>query len=229
VIEWNRAYSRIAGSQAFALLFGRSYPKDAFRPYSFATIFDSLPPANLGASSAPNTGVYATTRANLSAPTSTDVIVPGLPQNRQILFPAGAVILGITAAATLGQRAYTGTDFNYAPTMSTGKRDLFTLDLDYTSGDSIVAGNPISELVSNPNSSIIAAPPISAEALLGGAGISHIFPDRELWVAPGLGITMTARSLVLPSNTDSTSSAPPNLSLHLVFHAMVPGTVRASS
>lgn len=225
MIEWNRAYSRLQGSKAFALLFGRSYSKDAFRPYAYPVKFDSLPPANLGATTAPNTPVYATTRAELATP-DTEALVAGLPQNRQLLFPAGAVILGITAAATLAQR--TAGSATSQPWRSPGKRDLFSLDLDFTSGDNITQGNPISELVSNPNSSIIAEPPILAEALMGN-GSKDDFAVRELWVAPGLGISVTARSLVLPSNIDSTVSAPPNLSLHLVFHAMVPGVVRAAA
>lgn len=234
MIPWNQAYKRIRESDDFAQLFGKMYRQDEFRPYSYAIKFDSLPPALQADPANPNTGSIAQTRADAGAPTTNTV--PGPAQTRIIDFPAGAVILGISACANIPQGVITRANlippndtFNipYAPIDIGGGREMFVLDLRYVDDDPITTGNPISELVPNPASAIVTRPPIMAEALLGNGRDSDT-PVRELFVAPGNGLVVSCRSLLLPTFMPASGDPPPNMSVHVVFHAMVPGVVKAA-
>lgn len=125
----------------------------------------------------------------------TSAIASGAPSGPTLQnFPTGAIIIGITAA---GQQAQTTTSaFQYAPWQSTGKRDLFALSFAYTNDEVITPGGPV-----------------LAEALLG-SGMDTIFPAREIIVPPSQGILATVVSYTI---------APP-LTVHIVYHAMVPRT-----
>lgn len=232
MIPWNQAYRRIAESQReFATLFGKMFSQDDFRYYAYVIKFDTLLPALLAVDSAqPNTGNIAATRTNLGAPTTN--IVPGPAANSTLNLAAGAVILGISSCARKLQRiANNGSNqaFTYGPTENSGARDLFALDLSYLDTSPITGQNPQPEISQNPNAPVNTAPPILADALMGG-GDEDLCPARELWVAPGLGINVSVRSLVLPDlAAASPSQSAPNLSVHVVFHCMVPGIVTSAA
>lgn len=236
MIAWNRAYDRIAANPAdFIQYFGRMYARDEFRPYSYAVKFDALRPAMSAlAANFPNNASYAQTAGSATPGTA---VVPGPAETRLIDFPAGAVILGITSAASIPQRKFQvetnpPTSFAYGPPApGGGGRELYLLDLSFADGDPITTGNPISEIVSNPNSPTITRPPINADALMGD-GESDDVIGRELYVTPGLGINVEIRSLLLPAFLAvnfgaSKQVTTPVMGVHLVFHAMVPGTVKA--
>lgn len=213
------------------MLFGKMFDKDEFRYYGYALKFDSLLPAQLATSATqPNTADPAVTAANIAAPVTN--IVPGPPNDLQIDFPIGAVILGISSAAISAQRIVqvaggAATNFPYAPDMNNGRKDMFILDIEYTDGDPITAQNPIAETVFDPNFPAISAPPFMADALMGGGDDTEM-PAREVYVAPGLGLLVRVRSLLLPTfiNGVSSNNTTPNLTVHLVFHCMIPGVVR---
>lgn len=172
MISWNQAYDRLKGSEQFASYFGRGGAPPAaksFRPISYSQLFT-------GVAAASTPGTYGTQ----SGPTNQS-------------FPAGAVILGITAAAY--QNSTTTGAFTYAPSFTPGKRDLFGLLFQYTGDEQITPGNS----------------PVLAEALLGG-GSDTIFPQREIMIAPSQGILTTVAALC-PA---------PALTVTVVFHAMVP-------
>lgn len=234
MVPWNQAYKRLRESDDFAQLFGKMYAQDEFRPYSYAIKFDSVPPALQSNGVNPNTGSYTQTRNDAGSPTTNTV--PGPALTRTLDFPAGAVILGISSCANVAQRIITRANlippddtFNvpFGPADFGGGRGLFVLDLRYVDDDPITTGNPISELVPNPASPVVTRPPILADALMGGGSDSEI-PGRELYVAPGLGIQVACRSLLLPSYMPTSGDPQPNMSVHVVFHAMVPGVVKAA-
>lgn len=172
MITWNQAYDRQKGSEQFISFFGRSGSPPsakAFRPISYSQFFS-------GVAAAGTPGQYGTA----SGPTNQS-------------FPAGAVILGITAAAY--QNSTTTGSFTYAPSMTPGKRDLFGLLFSYSGDEQITPGTT----------------PVQAEALLG-SGSGTIFPQRELIIAPSQAILTTVAALC-PA---------PTLSVTVVFHCMVP-------
>lgn len=228
MIPWNVAYKRLTNNPDFLLLFGKMFRQDEFRPYSYALKFDSLQPALVADGGTPNTGSAALTSATWGAPTG--AVAPGPPLSRLVDFPSGAVVLGVDGSASLAQanpRRELGPlsiTYQYSPSESKGRREMFVVDLEYVDTDSICAGNPISELVSNPNSAIVTEPPIVAAALFGGGSRSSC-PSHEFYVAPGLGIQVTVRSLALPSSLPVAGDAPPNMNVHIVMHVMIPGTV----
>lgn len=229
MIPWNQAFNRIAQSRDFETMFGRKYSQDDFRYYAYNLTFNSLAPAQLAVSAAaPNTPDIAATRTNLGAPTT--ALVPGVASSKLISFDAGGVILGISACARKLQRVANNGGaiaFTYPPSISPGNLDLFELDLAFTDTTPITGQNPIGELVSNPNSLIQTTPPIMAESLLG-SGRDTDTPARELFVTPGLGLLAAVRSLVLPDEAPaSPANAASNLIVHLVFHTMVPGIIKA--
>lgn len=229
MVSWKSAYERLVSNPDFAMLFGRSYRQDAFRPYTFCLRFDSLTPALLGTSAAPNTGDLATTIASGAAPT-TQNIVPGTLQQKQIVFPEGAVILGMTSSAVLPQRTQLsgvpGSTFRSSPeNPGSGGRDLFLLQIDYTSGDGITAGNPIAETSLNPNSISNASPPGLTEALLGNGEFDEGL-SREVWIVPGQGLTFGVRSMVLPTVVPAAGNLLPNLTVHLALSTMIPGKMK---
>ncbi|MGK2953679.1 MAG: hypothetical protein ACSLEZ_15020, partial [Thiobacillus sp.] len=140
MISWNAAYDRLKGNDQFSNWFGRggAAPSSrSFRPISYAQLF-----AGVAAASSP--GQYGAQ----SGPTNQS-------------FPAGAVILGITATAYQQQTVTTA--FQYAPSASPGRRDLFGLLFQYTGDEQITPGSS----------------PVAADALLG-SGADTIFPQREI-------------------------------------------------
>ncbi len=172
MISWNQAYDRLKGSDQFIQGFGRGGTPPAaksFRPISYSMLFT-------GVAAASTPGTYGTT----SGPTNQS-------------FPAGAVILGITASAYQAQTVTTA--YQYAPSFSPGRRDLFGLLIQYTGDEQITPGNT----------------PVAADALLG-SGSDTIFPQREIMIAPSQGLLVTVASL----------APAPTLSVTVVFHAMVP-------
>jgi hypothetical protein len=186
MIKWREAYERLRPTDAF-----QSYYKNKGITDFRYLVFSSL--------------TLATSPLTPSA--SQQGGVPGTPVGPlQYNFPAGAVILGVTAAAYQPQQN-TGVA-NYGPSSSDGRRDLFALAFQYTSDEQLTA-----------NGLTI------AEALLGG-GMDTIFPARELLIPPSQSILVTAASLV-----GAGGAGPPvipvglNLFVHVDFHAMVPRVV----
>lgn len=110
-------------------------------------------------------------------------------------FPAGAIVLGITASAFQAQ-VTTGA-FQYSPSQTFGRRDLFALSFQYTNDELITPGGPV-----------------SAEALLGG-GMDTIFPARELLIAPSQGVLCTVLNRTVA----------PDIFVDVVYHCMVPRAV----
>ncbi len=229
MISWNEAFNRtVVRSKDFRLLFGRTFRIDEFNYYAHTLKFESLAPALLSASSAtPNTGSLSATVAHIAAPTTN--IVPGAEAESLVSFPAGAIILGITAGAILPQRLIpaagdTFVAFKYGPSIHPGKRDLFLLDLRYSDTTAITDGNPVPQTSVDANFPVNSEPPILADALLG-SGSKDIMPGRELLITPGLGIIAKARSMVLPNDPADSGLNAPTLSVHIVFHCMIPGKV----
>lgn len=174
MVKWKEAYDRLKDVPEFASAsgyFGKLLPMAAFRFMAFSQRFDSVP----GAATA---GVIGT-------PTG-----PTLQS-----FPAGAVVLGITAAAFEAQQL-DNSGVVYAPSFSSGRRDLFALSFQYTNDEQIT-----------PNGLTLAEP-------LLGSGYDTIFPGKELLIPPSQGILCAVASLV-PSTS-------PVLSISVVYHTMVP-------
>jgi len=231
MIPWTQAYKRTATSPDAILKFGRQIPIDEFRFEARVVRFDAVAPALLALSTAaPNTGDLATTRAALAAPATP--IVPGPASTSKLDFDDGGIILAITSGAIVPQRiANNGgaLNFQYGPSSASasgGSQDLFALDLDYTDTSNIVGQAPIIETVNNPNSAVITGPPAMSEALMGNGSKSNALV-RELLIAPGLGIIVQVRSLLLPNLANvfvagQVNPNAPNMSVHLVFHSMIP-------
>lgn len=172
MISWNQAYDRIKGSEQFTSYFGRNGAPPAakaFRPITYSQTFT-------GVAAASSPGTYGAQ----SGPTN-------------VSFPAGAVILGITASCYQAQTT-TGS-YVYAPSFSPGRRDLFGLLFTYTGDEQITPGTT----------------PVAADALLG-CGEGTIFPQREILIAPAQGLLVTVASL----------APAPTLTVTVAFHAMVP-------
>jgi hypothetical protein len=230
MVPWSEAYRRIREGNDFVTLFGRMYEMDEFRYYAYALKFDSVAPAQLAAApGTPNTASLAVTAAQSAVPVNPTV--PGPPSDQQIPFPAGAIILGLSSGGIALQRIVSAvgvglTNFPYPPSDNDGgSRNLYTVDIEYADGDPVTAGNPVPETVTAPDSAFIAAPPYSVDALMGGGEDSEM-PGRELYIAPGLILNVRVRSLLLPTVIAAPpSTPPPNLTVHVVFHAMIPGVV----
>ncbi len=168
MISWHVAYTRLKNSPEFIRYFGG--PKE-MPPYAFRPLHFMQR--------------FTVGSAAESPPTN---------QN----FPAGAIILGITAAAFQVQTAAGA--FQYAPSPANpGRRDLFGLSFQYTNDELITPDGPG-----------------SAEALLGG-GSDTIFPARELLIAPSQGILATVENL--------TVGLADGLTVDIVYHSMVPRAV----
>jgi hypothetical protein len=176
MISWDRAYARQAPSPDFQRYFaggpGRPPPSSAFRYIAYSLL---LGPCTGNAS--PVTGFGATV-----GPTQ---------QN----FPAGAVVLGISATAF--QEQETDGNYTYAPFSCPGRRDLFGLSFSYTNDEQITPGGLT-----------------LANALLGD-GDDTVFPARELLIPPSQGILTSAASFTVA----------PSLFVQVVFHSMVPRAV----
>lgn len=105
-------------------------------------------------------------------------------------FPQGAIILGVSVAGFMVQTVAGA--FQYAPWSSEGRRDMITVNLQYTGDENLTPGGPG-----------------IAEALMG-SGLETIYPGRELVIAPSQGILATVGNLGLnPLRAD------------VVYHAMV--------
>ncbi|MEO7827205.1 MAG: hypothetical protein ABIR60_08700 [Allosphingosinicella sp.] len=78
--------------------------------------------------------------------------------SQAVLFPGGAIILGITASGFVPTAAIGG--------QSAANRQVFGIDFSFSNNEAIVVSGPL-----------------SADALLGG-GDNTIFPLRELIIAP---------------------------------------------
>ncbi len=150
MIKWREAYERLKTNRLFSTYFGGgSCPSmDAFRFIVFTTVVPDCP-------SSPDAdgGTFGQS-------------VGPLQQN----FPAGAVILGITAAAWQNYEACSDA--------TPGRRDRFGLAFQY-SGDEQITANGLS----------------MAEALLG-SGRDTILPAKELMIPPSQSILVTGASLV---------------------------------
>lgn len=181
MIRWREAFERSKESREFQKYFskGRALKMSDFRYLGYAQQFNSVTAGSVTGGATPSTAV---TPGTISGPTL---------QN----FPAGAIILGITAAAIQSQT--TTSSFAYAPSMSPGRRDLFALAFQYTGDEVITPGGPV-----------------LAEALLG-SGEDTIFPGREIIVPPSQGLLASVQSYTIN----------PPLNVHIVYHAMVPRVV----
>ena len=215
MIPWNVAYQRLRENRDALMLFGRDLAKDEFTPQTRIRRFDSVNPALLSAAAATrNTGDAAATAANIATPTRN--IVGSTPNEQLIDFPSGAVILGITSCAAVPQR--TTAAFVYGPTGAPGNRDLFALDFRYVGEERIFAGNPIPEIIVDPDTPVNTAPPALADASSFGGDSGQVIP-RELVVAPALGILIRVSSFLLPNAAPNQT---PNMAVHVAFHCMVP-------
>jgi hypothetical protein len=168
MLRWREAYERVSKTQQFKSYFGRVLDAGAFRFLAYSMQF-------VGVAAASAVGQYGT---------------PTGP--RAQTFPAGAVILGITATGVQAQTA-TGS-FTYAPSQSPGRRDLFGLSFQYSSDENITPDGLT-----------------AADALLG-SGSDTIFPAKELLIPPSQSILVSVASLTVA----------PALSVSVVFHCMVP-------
>jgi hypothetical protein len=176
MIRWREAYERLKTAPDFGRYFGSGPgsvpPPSAFRYLAYTQILGPC-----AGSASPIVGF-----GNPVGP---------LQQN----FPAGAVILGITATAFQEQTA-TGA-YQYAPSATPGRRDLFGLAFQYTNDEIVTPGGLI-----------------LANALLGD-GNDTIFPGKELLIPPSQGLLATAAS----------HTVAPSMFVHVVYHCMVPRAV----
>lgn len=178
MIRWREAFERCKDSREFKSYFGRgaALKVSDFRYVAYAQQFNAVTAGTVTGGATPSTP-----------------ITPGTPIGPSLQnFPSGGVILGITAAAVQPQT--TTSAFQYAPSMSPGRRDLFALNFQYTNDEVITPGGPV-----------------LAEALLG-SGEDTIFPAREIVVPPSQGLLCTAQSFTIN----------PPMNVHVVYHTMVP-------
>lgn len=178
MIRWREAYERQKESREFANYFGRQgqVPKAAdFRYIAYCQKFETVAAGSVTGGATPSTS-----------------ITPGAATGPTLqTFPAGAVILGITAAGVQAQT--TTSAFQYASSFTQGLRNMFALAFQYTNDEVITPNGPV-----------------LAEALLGG-GEENIFPSREIVIAPSQGILATVQSYTIS----------PPMNVHLVYHSMV--------
>lgn len=168
MIKWREAYERSSRTQNFKSYFGQLLPIDAFRLLVYSLQFPAVAAASVSGSF-----------GAISGPTTQT-------------FPSGAIILGITASAFQAQ-TIVGT-FNYSPSNSEGRRDMFGISIQYT-GDEQITPNGL----------------VAADALLG-SGIDTIFPGKEIMMPPSQGLSIAVASMAVL----------PTLSISVAFHAMVP-------
>lgn len=178
MIRWREAFERSRESKEFQKYFssGRALKMSDFRYLGYGQQFNSIAAGTLTGGATPSTSI---TPGAATGP---------IQQN----FPAGGIILGITAGCVQPQT--TTSAFQYAPSASPGRRELFALSFQYSGDEIITPGGPV-----------------LAEALLG-SGEDTIFPGREIIVPPSQSILATVQSYTI---------APP-LTVHIVYHTMVP-------
>lgn len=177
MINWDAAYNRLKVTKEFSAYYsgGHGVPaKSAFRALTYSTIF---------------TGVAAV---------ATPVTQFGDPQQQLQQFPAGAVILQISACA-YQEQTDTGA-FTYAPHSDKSRRDLFGIGFSYTNDELITVGGLNGVHL--------------ASALLG-TGEDSKFPQKELLIPPSQSIQITVASITVA----------PTLVIGVDFHAMVPRAV----
>lgn len=170
MVKWREAYDRCRGTPEFGKYFGGTLPMGAFRFLAYSQQF---------------TGVTGSSTPGIPGPTS------GPTQQN---FASGAIILGITAGAFQQQQAFG--DADYAPSLNSGRRDIFCLAFQYSNNEQIT-----------PNGLTM------AEALLG-SGYDTVFPAKEIMVPPSQSLLCSVAAL--------TGSSLHPLSVHVVYHAMVP-------
>ena len=176
MITWNAAYGRLIKTQEFKTYFGSRIKMSDFRSLTFAQKFVGI----------------ATVAATAFGPTPAT-------------FPAGAIILGITAA---GQQAPYGTTTGAAAgnpsglslTSAYGLRSQFQLNFQYSGNEVITPGGPI-----------------SAEALMGN-GQDTIFPTREWIIPPSQAILVNGTTLAQGPNATV-------MNIDIGYHCMVPRAV----
>lgn len=176
MITWDRAYARQSRSPDFSRYFGGG-PGKIPGQHQFRYIAYSLLLGPCVGSASPVAGFGQ----------------PVGPSQQN--FPAGAVVLGISATAF--QEQETDGSYTYAPWSAPGRRDLFGLSFSYTNDEQITPGGLT-----------------LANALLGD-GDDTVFPGRELLIPPSQGILCTAASFTVA----------PSLYVQIVFHSMVPRAV----
>ena len=178
MIRWREAFERCKDSREFQGYFakgGANRKMSDFRYIGYVQQFQTVAAGTLTGGATPSTA-----------------ITPGALQGpAQQNFPQGAIVLGITAACAQPQT--TTSAFQYAPSMSPGRRDLFALNFQYSGDEVITPGGPV-----------------LAEALLG-SGEDTIFPAREIIVPPSQSILCAVQSYTI---------APPMV-VHVVYHSMV--------
>lgn len=173
MIKWREAYDRLKDLPEFRQYFNNKLlSMAAFRFLAYAQRFE---------------GVAGSSTAGTLGPVSGP-----LSQN----FPAGAVVLGITAGAYQSQQLDNAGVLAYAPSYSSGRRDLFALSLQYSTNEQIT-----------PNGLTMAEP-------LLGSGYDTIFPGKELLIAPSQSVQCSVAAF-----TPSTS---PDLTVQVIYHCMVP-------
>lgn len=178
MIPWRQAFDRCKDSREFNEYFakGKALKTSDFRYLGYAQQFNAV-----------------TAGTVVGGATPTSPITPGAAVGPTLQnFPAGGIILGITAACVQPQT--TTSAFTYAPSYSPGRRDLFALNFQYTGSEVITPGGPV-----------------LAEALLG-SGEDTIFPGREIIVPPSQGLLCTVQSFTIN----------PPMNVHVVYHTMVP-------
>jgi hypothetical protein len=179
MIRWREAFERSRESADFRKYFKGFLKMSDFRYIAYVQQFNN---------------VTAGTVTGGATPTSP--VTPGTAVGPVLqTFPAGGIILGITASAVQPQT--TTSAFQYAPSNSPGRRDLFALSFQYSGDELITPGGPV-----------------IADALLG-SGEDTIFPAREIIAPPSQGLLCTVQSFTI---------APP-MNVHVVYHTMVPKVV----
>lgn len=176
MIRWREAYERLKTSPDFSRYFGGG-PGKVPAPSAFRYLAYTQAMGAAAGSASPISGFGAT--------------VGPVQQN----FPAGAVILGITATAY--QEQTTTGAYQYGASSTPGRRDLFGLAFQYTNDEVITPGGLV-----------------LANALLGD-GEDTIFPGKELLIPPSQGLLASVAS----------HTVAPSLFVHIVYHAMVPRAV----
>lgn len=182
MVKWREAYERLVKAPAFRNFFGvnglpsmHDFRYIIFSHQQLSTT--PLTPSAAAAGGAPG------------------VAVGPLQMN----FPAGAIILGVTSGAFQAQQAAAAPNPPYNPSVNPGRRDLYTLQFQYTSDEQLTANGGV-----------------MADALLGG-GDETICPAKEIMIPPSQSILITAASLVALGGQ--------NLFVHVAFHCMVPRAV----
>lgn len=177
MIRWREAFDRLKDNKEFQQYFdkGRKVKASDFRYIAYCQQFNQVTAATVTGGATPSTPI-----------TPGAAIGPALQT-----FPQGAIVLGITASAVQPQT--TTSAFQYAPSASPGRRDLFALAFQYTGDEVITPGGPV-----------------LADALLG-SGTDTIFPGREIVVPPSQGLLCTVQAYAIA----------PQMNVHVVYHCAV--------